>query len=70
MQRCETLLPAGCKALSFRLSLNSDLELYIFQRVNTAQAQKQELEMDDMIIALVDHDRRLQSSEETKALAI
>ncbi len=38
--------------------------------VNTARAQKRELEIDEMIISLVDHDRRLQFSEETKALAI
>ena len=37
--------------------------------VNTAQTQKRELEIDEMIIALVDHDRRQQFSEDTKALA-
>ncbi len=37
--------------------------------VNTARAQKRELEIDDMIIALVDHDGRLQFSQETIALA-
>ena len=37
--------------------------------VNTARTQKQELEIDKMIIALVDHDRRQQFSEDTKALA-
>ena len=55
--------------LLFWLGLNSDLEPYTFQMVNTARAQKRELEIDEMIIALVDHDRRLQFSEETKALA-
>ncbi len=37
--------------------------------VNTSRVQKQELEIDEMIITLVNHDRRLQFSEETKALA-
>lgn len=37
--------------------------------VNTARTQKQELEIDEMIIALVDHNRRQQFSEHTKALA-
>ncbi|MCJ1348264.1 hypothetical protein MMC31_006495 [Peltigera leucophlebia] len=37
--------------------------------VNTARTQKQELEIDEMIIALVDHDRRQQFSEDIKALA-
>ncbi len=53
----------------FRLGLKSDLEPYTSQKVNTTQAQKRELEIDKMIISLVDHDRRLQFSEETKALA-
>ncbi len=53
----------------FQLDLNSDLEPYTFQMVNTARAQKRELEIDEMIIALVDHDRRQQFSEESKALA-
>ncbi len=53
----------------FRLGFNSDLEPYTFQMVNTARVQKRELEIDEMIIALVDHDRRLQFSGETKALA-
>ncbi len=58
MQRWKTLLQAGCKAF-FWLGLNSDLGPYIFQMINTARAQKQELEIDEMIIILVDHDRRL-----------
>ncbi len=53
----------------FQLGLNSDLEPYIFQMVNTTPAQKRELEINEMIIAYVDHDRRLQFSEENKALA-
>ncbi len=53
----------------FWLSLNSNLEPYTFQMVNTTQAQKRELEIDEMMIALVDHDKRIQFSEETKALA-
>ena len=38
--------------------------------INTAQTQKQELEIDEMIIALVDHDWCQQFSEDIKALAI
>ena len=38
--------------------------------VNTARAQKRELKIDKMIIALVDHDRRLQFFKKTKALAM
>ena len=53
----------------FWLSLNSNLEPYTFQIVNTNQAQKRELEIDEMMIALVDHDKRIQFSEETKSLA-
>ena len=37
--------------------------------VNTARTQKQELEIDEMIIALVDQDRRQQFSKDIKALA-
>ena len=42
----------------FRPDLNPDLEPYTFQMVNTAQTQNQELEIDEMIIAFIDHDRR------------
>ncbi len=54
----------------FRLGLNFDLEPYTFLMVNTARAQKRELKIDKMIIALVDHDRRVQFSKKTKALAM
>ena len=37
----------------FWLGLNSDLEPYKFQMVNTARAQKRGLEIDEMIIAFV-----------------
>ncbi len=53
----------------FRLGLNLDLEPYTFQMINTAQTQKRDLEIDEMIIALVDHNRRQQFSEDIKALA-
>ncbi len=69
MQRWENLLQTGCKALVFWMGLNFDLEPYIFQMVNTAQAQKRKLEIDRMIIALVDDDRRLQFFDETITLA-
>ncbi len=69
VQRWKTLLQVGRKAFFFRLGLNSDLEPYTFQIVNTARAQKRELQIDEMIISLVDNDRRLQFFEETKAMA-
>ena len=53
----------------FWLGPNSNMEPYTFQMVNNARSQKQELEIDKMIIALIDHDRRLEFSKETKALA-
>lgn len=53
----------------FCLGLNPDLELYTFQMVNTMQTQKQELEIDKIIIALVNYNWRQQFSEYNKALA-
>ncbi len=53
----------------FRLGLNPDLEPYTFRMVNTARSQKRELEIDEMIIALVDHDWRQQFAEYIKTLA-
>ncbi len=50
------------------LSLNSDLETYEFQMNNTDWIQKQEFKIDE-IITLADHDKRLQFSDRTKALA-
>ena len=38
--------------------------------VNTVRIQKRELEIDEMIIALVDHDRRQQFSKDIKALTV
>lgn len=52
------LVPCLLLRSFLRLGLNSDLEPYTFQMVNTAQTQKQELEIDDMIIARVDYDWR------------
>lgn len=37
--------------------------------VNTARTERQDLEIDEIIITLVDHDRRQQFSEDIKALA-
>ena len=62
-------VPSWLLSSFFRLGLNPDLEPYTFQMVNTAQMQKRELEIDEMIIALVDHNWRQQFSEDTKALA-
>ena len=62
-------VPSWLLSSFFRLGLNPDLEPYTFQMVNTARTQKRELEIDEMIIALVDHDRRQQFSEDIKALA-
>ena len=62
-------VPSWLLSFFFRLGLNPDLEPYTFQMVNTAQTQKRELEIDEMIIALVDHNRRQQFSEDIKALA-
>ena len=62
-------VPSWLLSSFFRLGLNPDLEPYTFQMVNTARTQKRELEIDEMIIALVDHDRRQQFSEDVKALA-
>ncbi len=62
-------VPSWLLSSFFRLGLNPDLELYTFQMVNTARTQKRELEIDEMIIALVDHDRRQQFSKDIKALA-
>ena len=63
-------VPSWLLSSFFRLGLNPDLEPYTFQMVNTARTQKRELEIDEMIIALVDHDRRQQFSEDIKALAV
>ncbi len=60
-------IPSWLLSAFFRLGLNPDLEPYTFQTVNTAQTQKWELEIDEMIIALVDHDRRQQFSEDIRA---
>ena len=62
-------VPSWLLSSFFRLGLNPDLEPYTFQIVNIARTQKRELEIDEMIIALVDQDRRQQFSENTKALA-
>ncbi len=62
-------VPSWLFSSFFRLCLNSDLEPYIFQMVNTARTQQRELEIDEMIIAFVDHNRRQQFSEDIKALA-
>lgn len=56
--------------LFFWLDFNSHLQPYAFQIVNTAWAQKQELEIDKMIIILIDDDGPMQFFEETKILAI
>ena len=61
-------VPSWLLSSFFQLGLNPDLEPYTFQMVNTVQTQKQELEINEMIIALVDHDRRQQFFEDTKAL--
>ncbi len=55
---------------SIRLGPNPHLEPYTFQMVNTSRTQKRELEIDQMIIALVDHDWHQQFSEDIKALAV
>ena len=55
----ENSVASWLQSFFFWLGLNSDLGPYIFQMINTARAQKQELEIDEMIIILVDHDRRL-----------
>ena len=62
-------VPSWLLSSFFRLGLNPDLEPHIFQMVNTVRTQKRELEIDEMIIALEDHDRRQQVSEDIKALA-
>lgn len=64
------MVPSWLLSSFFRLGLNPDLEPYTFQMVKIARTQKRELEINEMIIALVDHDRRQQFSEDTKALAI
>ncbi len=63
-------VPSWLLSSFFQLGLNLDLEPYTFQMVNTARTQKRELEIDEMIIVLVDHDRCQQFSEDIKALAV
>ena len=65
----ENLVANWLQSSFFWLGLNFDLGPYTFQMVNTSRAQKRELKISEMIIALVDHDTRLSFSEEAKALA-
>lgn len=53
-----------------RMGLSADLEPYTFQLVQAVKDSAQELTIADMMAALVDHDKRSQYLEDTKALAI
>ncbi len=43
----------------FLLDLNESLELYIFDLIQSVKINKIDLFIENMIIALVDHDKRL-----------
>lgn len=52
------------------MGLSADLGPHIFQLVQAAKDSAQELKIDDMMAALVDHDKRSQYLEDTEALAV
>ena len=62
-------LPDWVLSTSFRLGLKPDLEPYIFSLVEAARANMRELDVDEMMMALIDHDNRQYNLEESnKAL--
>ncbi len=63
-------LPTWMLSTFFRLGLKEDLEPYVFNMIQQARNNKVELEIDDLTIALVEHDKRVSQSEDSsKAMA-
>lgn len=54
----------------FRMGLSSHLELYTFHLVQATKGSAQELTIDDMMAALVNHYKKSQCFEDTKAFAV
>ena len=52
------IIPIWMLGSFFRMGLSADLEPYTFQLVQAAKDSAQELTIDDMMTALVDHDKR------------
>lgn len=52
------------------MRLSIDLESYIFQLVQAVKNFAQELTINDIMAALVDHDKQLQYLKDTKVLAV
>ena len=48
----------------FRLNINSDLESYIFSLIEMTRLNERELKLDEMIMVLIDHDRRQNNLDE------
>lgn len=64
------VIPTWMLGSFFRTGLSTDLESYTFQLVQASKDSAQELTIDDMMAALVDHDKRSQYLEDTKALQL
>ena len=62
-------LPKWLEGTYFRLGLPEDLAPYLFQLIQTARANKEELDIENMTVALSEHEKRLSNTEDAKAKA-
>ena len=64
----EVGLPKWMLSTFFWLGLKKYLDPYVFQMIQAARAANQELDIDDITVLLVQHDKRISQSEDSRAI--